>query len=82
MKKRVIKDNRQHYLEEMASLELTADQVNTPTETIPLSELHDVSHRSLAGEHGFLYLHTIRGVRTFLVEESPVEWMTEVKRWL
>lgn len=81
-RKRIIQNNQQHYLEEHLSLELYENQVRTPNENIPIEHLHDVSHRILSESEGFLYLHTNSGVRTFLVNQSPEEWIVEVKKLL
>ncbi|TGB05344.1 hypothetical protein [Halobacillus salinus] len=78
-KKRTIENNRQHYIEEHLSLQLYEHIVRTPSEDIPLQNLFDVSHRTLSGDQGFLYLHTNSGVRTFLVNQSPEEWVFEVR---
>ncbi|MBA2174616.1 hypothetical protein H0266_06795 [Halobacillus locisalis] len=78
-KKRVIENNRQYYLEEHLSLDLYDDQVLTPTESIDLRDLHDVSYKSFSGDQGLLYLHTNKGVRTFLVQHSPIKWIEAVK---
>ncbi|MGP4061905.1 hypothetical protein [Halobacillus litoralis] len=75
VKTRVIENNQQHYIEHQETLDLYEDEIVTPTEKFVLKDVHDVSYKGLTGTYGFLYLHTIKGVRTYMVKEHPAEWM-------
>lgn len=79
IKTRRIENNQQCYVEHKEFLELYKDGVVAPSETFALHEVHDVSYKALSGTYGFLYLHTIRGVRTFMVKEHPEGWMKALK---
>ncbi|RWZ55343.1 hypothetical protein EQV77_11520 [Halobacillus fulvus] len=80
VKKRVIERNQQHYVEEEYQLELHPYEVRTPTETIRMEDVHDVSYRGLSETYGFLYLHTIKGVQTFMVREEPTTWINAYRQ--
>ncbi|WP_242520525.1 MULTISPECIES: hypothetical protein [Halobacillus] len=75
VKTRTIRNNQQLYEEREESLELYEDSVVCPDETFQLKDVHDVSYKEFSQGSGFLYLHTMKGVRTFLVKEHPRAWM-------
>ncbi|GGF16402.1 hypothetical protein GCM10010954_13770 [Halobacillus andaensis] len=77
---REIKQNQQHFIEEESSIDLYHDQVVTPFEQFPIKDIHDASYRPLSGRLGFFYLHTIRGVFSYKVKESPEKWIAEYKK--
>ncbi|ELK47613.1 hypothetical protein QRD89_05155 [Halobacillus sp. ACCC02827] len=74
-KERKIENNRQVYIEHEAVLELFEDRVQAPDEQFTMDQIHDVSYRGLSETYGFFYLHTIKGVRTFIVKETPLHWI-------
>ncbi|MFZ0369724.1 MAG: hypothetical protein WAM07_08980 [Halobacillus sp.] len=78
---RVIKDNQQVYTEEQSTLDLYESEVITPTETYRLKDIFDVSYKPFSDSYGLLYLHTIKGVKTYMVKESPEAWMEAYHHW-
>ncbi|MCP3026800.1 hypothetical protein [Halobacillus sp. A5] len=76
---RKIKNNQQNYVEESASVDLYHDRVVTPFEEFHLKDVHDASYRPLSGRIGFFYLHTIRGVFSYQVTDSPYDWIEKYK---
>lgn len=81
-KTRVIKNNQQLYLEHEVSLKLYDDEVMAPNERFKMVEVHDVSYKGFSDNYGFLYLHTIKGVRAYMVKEHPAYWMDALKEQL
>lgn len=81
-KKRVIENNKQLYIEEERSLDLYEKEVVTPEESLQIKDIHDVSYKTFSDTYGLLYLHTIKGVRTFMVRKSPEVWMKELRVFL
>ncbi|WP_082234761.1 hypothetical protein [Halobacillus massiliensis] len=77
---RKIESNQQKYIEKESVIELHEDVVITPSERFPLHEVHDASYRSLSNTLGFFYLHTIRGVFSYRVKDSPNVWISEFKK--
>ncbi|MYL18332.1 hypothetical protein GLW04_00430 [Halobacillus litoralis] len=75
VKTRTIRNNQQVYEEREERLELYEDSVVCPDEILERKDVHDVSYKAFSQGSGFLYLHTIKGVRTFLVKEHPGAWM-------
>ncbi|SFJ61931.1 hypothetical protein SAMN04487936_10389 [Halobacillus dabanensis] len=78
-KTRIIENNQQHYLEHERKLKLFEEEIVAPNETFLLLDVRDVSYKSFSESYGFLYLHTSRGVRAFMVKEEPKEWMEELR---
>ncbi|WP_101843372.1 hypothetical protein [Halobacillus sp. Marseille-P3879] len=77
---RKIKHNQQHYIEEASTIDLYRDRVVTPFEQFHIKDVHDASYRSMSGRYDFFYLHTIRGVFSYKVIESPEHWIEEYKK--
>jgi hypothetical protein len=74
-KTRTIQNNQQFYIEEQSSIDLYQNEVVTPFETISIENIFDVSFKEFSNTSGLLYLHTNRGVKTYMVKESPSTWM-------
>lgn len=84
-KTRIIKNNQQLFQEEHSYIQLHSKKIVTPSETFQLDQVHDASFKNLNGTYGFLYLHTIKGVKAYMVKESPNDWIQafhEMKRKL
>ncbi|WP_226576625.1 hypothetical protein [Halobacillus litoralis] len=74
----MIENNQQQYLENEENLYLYERKVVAPEETLLLKDIHDLSYKELSGSYGFLYIHTIKGVRAYMVREHPGAWMKAV----
>ncbi|GEK58808.1 hypothetical protein CHL76_04800 [Marinococcus halophilus] len=46
----------------------------------PLKEVLDVSYRYEPGKIGFLYVHTIQGIRTFQINSDPGAFVEQFHR--
>lgn len=62
---------------------LYKDEVVVGEERFPLQDIFDVSYypyNKPIDTVGFLYLHTIRGVKTYYVKERPIAFVQAFKR--
>ena len=68
---RKIINNEQHLIETEETLKLYKDKIISANDKFELSDIHDMSYRSIASTTGLLYLHTIRGVYPFQIKTNP-----------
>ncbi|WP_100331140.1 hypothetical protein [Bacillus xiapuensis] len=73
--RREIKQGQQHIYQEEAHLHLFQDKVTTASHEFALHEVHDMSYRRFSAGFVFFYLHTIRGVFSYLVTTSPDQFI-------
>ncbi|MBW3114778.1 MULTISPECIES: hypothetical protein [Bacillaceae] len=73
---RRIEDNQQFTVETEENLYLYSDRIVTPTRTFIMKEVLDMTSKPLSAYYTFLYLHTIEGVRTFVVKSSPERFIS------
>ncbi|TLS37514.1 hypothetical protein [Pseudalkalibacillus caeni] len=52
---------------------LYKDYLKIGEKEVKITEVFDMSYRPVGPEDGFLYLHTIRGVKTLCVKSNPAE---------
>ncbi len=76
---RKIEDNEQFTVEKEEFIHLYKDKIVTPTKSFTIKEVMDVTSKPLSAYYTFLYLHTIEGVRTFVVKSSPEPFITHYK---
>lgn len=58
---------------------LYKNRIVTCYREFPIEEILDISFRKVGGEGGLLYLHTVRGIFSYVVETSP-EWFIQAFR--
>ncbi|MDZ5473777.1 hypothetical protein SM124_18830 [Bacillus sp. 31A1R] len=76
---RSIEDNQQKSIEVEDYLHLYADQIITDSNVFLLREVHDISYKIFSNSSGFLYLHTNKGVYSFIVYKEPYEFIDMFK---
>lgn len=59
---------------------LYEDKIVTHYREFPILEVFDLSYRKLGGEGGLLYLHTCRGVFSYMVKADPAEFIEAFKK--
>lgn len=79
---RVIKDNKFYQIETEHKIVLNAEVICTSTESFLIEEVLDMSYRFFSGEFGFLYLHTTRGMYSYIIRKNPKLFIEEYKRIL
>lgn len=70
----------QQTIEEEYVIELYEDEIRTGYQRFALKDVFDVSYRFTSALYGFLYLHTNRGVITFMIKEDPRTFVEEYKK--
>ncbi|KML32146.1 hypothetical protein VL12_16320 [Rossellomorea marisflavi] len=68
---RRIEEETQKTIETVGYIHLYKDRIETPSNVFVIGDVFDVTSRSLSAGYCFLYLHTIIGVRTFIIKSSP-----------
>ncbi|WAA12255.1 hypothetical protein [Fervidibacillus halotolerans] len=66
--------------EEERMLTLYPDKIATKYREFPLKEVNDITFRPIDSSIGFLYLHTIRGVYSYPVKQSPDQFIKAYKQ--
>lgn len=56
-------------------IELYEDRVETKYRLFPMETVMDMSYREMPGDEGILYLHTTRGVFSYMVKENPAAFL-------
>ncbi|MFP3844191.1 hypothetical protein [Priestia filamentosa] len=77
-----IKHNRQEYEELEYQLELYEDKIVAGAEQFAIKAVLDISYRITTKSYGFLYLHTTKGVFSYLVKENPQLFIRHCKEKL
>jgi transposase-like protein len=77
--KRKIKNNEQVYEEKEELIQLFTDQIKTASDLFLIEDVLDISYRSFSNEKGLLYLHTTRGVFSFITIHQPIKLITIYK---
>ncbi|WP_449598294.1 hypothetical protein [Niallia sp. Marseille-Q9988] len=65
--------------EEEKTLILWSDRVTSEEQTFPLNAIHDISFKPSPNCYKILYLHTNRGVFSFVVKDNPEEMIRQIK---
>ncbi|ALC83680.1 MULTISPECIES: hypothetical protein [Bacillus] len=66
-------------VESSFDINLFEDGIAVKADKYPLESVWDVSYRK-KGNFGFLYLHTSRGVRSYLIKEAPDDFINAYKK--
>ena len=66
-------------MEEEKSLILWSDKVTSDEHTFHLNAIHDISFKRSSNRYKMLYLHTNRGVFSFIVKDNPEEMIRLIK---
>ena len=61
---------------------LYSDRIVTRYREFALKDVYDISYRRMGGDKGFLYLHTNRGLYSYLVSVDPSEFIASYKQLL
>ncbi|PAQ15492.1 hypothetical protein CD798_06810 [Bacillaceae bacterium SAOS 7] len=61
-------------------LHLYQDKVTCASYEFTITEVHDMSYRLLSANYGFFYLHTIRGVFSYIITTSPSHFIDAYKK--
>lgn len=71
---------KQEDIKEMREITLYTDRITTRHREFSLDEVLDMSYRNFGKKGGLLYLHTLRGVFSYHVDESPEEFIRIFKQ--
>jgi hypothetical protein len=64
-------------------LRLYTNKVTSYTREFPIQEVLDMSYRKIGGEGaGLLYLHTTRGVYSYTVKSTPMQFIDCFKNYV
>ncbi len=77
---RKIERNEQKTLEQEHDLELYEDRIIVGQDHFPIQDVFDMSYRFQSTLYGFLYLHTNRGVVTFIIKKDPTLFINEYRK--
>ncbi|WP_077624015.1 hypothetical protein [Sediminibacillus massiliensis] len=69
----------QKQIEHERYIHLYRDKVVTKYHEFPLSQVMDMSYRSIGNKGGLLYLHTNKGVYTYPVKSTPRKFIDSFK---
>ncbi len=69
-----IQRNQKETIETVFTVKLYHDRLIVKDDLYPLSTICDISYRKKSDSNaiGFFYLHTLSGVRAFLIKEEPI----------
>jgi hypothetical protein len=68
---RKIEDNEQKYEENKELIKIYEDRLTTASEHFHLKDILDISFRNFSDAKGFLYLHTTRGLYSYVTDNEP-----------
>jgi hypothetical protein len=77
---RKIERNEQKTLEQEHDLKLYEDRIIVGQEQFAIQDVFDMSYRFQSTLYGFLYLHTNRGVVTFIIKKDPTVFINEYRK--
>ncbi len=77
---RKIERTGQRTIEEEHTIELYVDRIRAGQEDFALGDVFDVSYRFTSALYGFLYLHTNRGVVSYIIKKDPSIFIEEYKK--
>ncbi|MDP4550606.1 hypothetical protein Q9251_06900 [Alkalihalobacillus macyae] len=77
---RKIERTGQRTVEEEHTIELYVDRIRAGQEDFALGDVFDVSYRFTSSLYGFLYLHTNRGVVSYIIKKDPSIFIEEYKK--
>ncbi|RKQ33562.1 hypothetical protein [Oceanobacillus halophilus] len=66
-------------IEHQRTLYLYHEKVVTEHREFPIKDIMDVSYRLIGDKGGLLYLHTSKGVYSYIVKTSPEEFVLKCK---
>lgn len=72
---RAVDWNSQKQTEEARMLYLYEDRLLTKHREFPIDSIYDISYRRIGKEGGLLYIHTDRGVYSYIVKSSPEKFI-------
>lgn len=72
-------DLNMQIIEEEKNLILWSDKVTSEEQTFLLKAIHDISFKPSRNQYKILYLHTNRGVFSFVVKDNPEEMIRLIK---
>ncbi len=62
------------------TIKMTEEKITTAHREFKFEHVFDVSYRSMIREEGLLYLHTSKGVYSYMVKEDPADFIEAFKR--
>lgn len=80
---RKIENNEQKYEENEELIRIYEDKLTTASDYFQLKDILDISFRNFSATKGFLYLHTTRGVYSYVTDNEPnqlIKIFKELKR--
>ena len=72
---RVVQNQQQATIVHQLELRLYAAKITSRDREFPIDRVHDMTFRQVSGEDGMLYLHTDKGVYSFIVRTDPRRFM-------
>lgn len=76
---REVSSLRQRNRKDHREIRLYKQKITTKYRQFKIEDVQDMSFRPIGGEGGLFYLHTIKGVFSYHVEESPKQFITIFK---
>ncbi|WP_018924148.1 hypothetical protein [Salsuginibacillus kocurii] len=67
--------------EEHDTMQLCKDGIYTSVSRYNIKDVLDMSYRHEPNQIGFLYLHTIKGVRTYYVRDNPQDFVETFREY-
>lgn len=65
--------------EDMREIRLYTDRIETKYHTFAIQDVLDISYHAIGHKSGLLYLHTIRGIYSYHVHETPQTFIDSFK---
>lgn len=76
---RELSEDGQHAIVQERTMYMYRDGIATKYRRFRIVEVLDMSYRSIGTEGGLFYLHTTRGVFTYMVAVDPVDFMARFR---
>lgn len=76
---REVRKLEQENVEYKREIILYEDKVETKYRTFPIETVLDMSYREMPDGEGLLYLHTTRGVFSYMVKDEPAAFLSAYK---
>ncbi|NMM51115.1 hypothetical protein [Paenibacillus aquistagni] len=70
---RAMIDFEQKSIVHHCELIIYTDRIKTDRHEFPMKEVFDMSYKQVGGGEGFLYLHTVFGVYSYMLKDHPAE---------
>ncbi|WP_085993865.1 hypothetical protein [Oceanobacillus senegalensis] len=69
----------QKNIEHQRTIYLYTNKIVTKHREFAIRDVMDISYRLIGDKGGLLYIHTLRGVYSYIVKSSPIEFVQKYK---